>query len=253
MFIFRGRGTGISTAPAGAPLVSSLACLGESSPCWLGVWASDSCGLGAGSSNVGCFCVDSVDTDAAGFEAWSWSWGLGGRSFSWGLGGRSESWGLGGNSDNCGFGGRSDNCGLGGRSKTWGLGGISPGWGLSAGCGILGGGSVGLVIVSAALVGVSEALAGVSVGLCSTSGPWLGLSTEETLTGVFRNATERQESDHGHCCFETYKVKNDLQLAIINQTVLLSLLLMPSFKVQSVWQRTSSFIVLQNTSLHYFM
>lgn len=186
VFILRGRGTGISTTPAGAPFVSSLGCLGESSTCWLGVWASASCTFGAGSSSVGCFCGVSVAVDAGTFGARSDSCGLGGRSLSWGLGGRSDSWGLGGNSDNCGFGGRSESWGLGGSSKTCGLGGISPGWGLSAACGILGGGSVGLVIAS--LVEISTTW----VGFCRTSGPWLGLSTEGTMPGVFLNATEKR-------------------------------------------------------------
>lgn len=186
VFILRGRGTGISTTPAGAPLVSSLACLGERSTCGLGVWASASCTFGAISSSVGCFCGVSVAVEAGTFVARSDSCGLGGRSLSWGLGGRSDSCGLGGNSDSCGFGGRSESWGLGGSSRMCGLGGISPGWGLSVACGILGGGSVGLVMVS--LVGMSTTW----VGFCRTSGPRLGLSTEGAMPGVFLNATEKE-------------------------------------------------------------
>lgn len=190
VFILRGRGTGISNTPAGAPLVSSLACLGESSPCWLGVCTSANCTFGDASSSVGCFWGVSVVVDAWIFGAKSDNCGLGGKSFSWGLGGRSDNWGLGGNSDSCGFGGRSESWGFGGSSSMCGLGGISAGWGLSAACGILGGGSVGLVMVS--LVGMSTTW----VGFCRTSGPWLGFSTWVTIPGVFLNATEKKEGQH---------------------------------------------------------
>lgn len=189
MFIFRGIGTGISTAPAGAPFVSSLACLGDSSSCWLDDCASVSWGLGLVSSCVGCLCAGSTAEGIAGLAGRSESCGLGGRSLSWGFRGRSASWGFGGKSDSCGFGGRSDSCGLGGRSETCGFCGTSTGSERSAGCGILGGGSVGLVIVSEALTGgVSWACE----GFCSTSGPGLVLSTEgRWIVSIFRSATKR--------------------------------------------------------------
>lgn len=66
--------------------------------------------------------------------------------------------------------------------------GTSRGWERSAGCGILGGGSVGLVIVSEALVGGVSWACG---GFCSTSGPDLSIEGR-WIVSIFRSATERE-------------------------------------------------------------